>query len=139
MFSSLQNSSNYPGRSQQGCSLDVLYSSSYFQVLQSQYQSFCDCAKRINYQRYHRRFHGLLFFSSLGKSRYLSLFLLSVSFIKGSPGTVKFTIQHVLFFLLNLTRSGPLAKICLYVKIPEMLVRLIPQYRFWLRICHLFV
>ena len=47
--SSLQDSSQYSGRSQQCCSLDGLHSSSYFQILQSLYQSFGDCTKSTNY------------------------------------------------------------------------------------------
>ena len=40
--SSLQDSSQYSGRSQKYCSLDGLHYSSYFQVLQALYQSFGD-------------------------------------------------------------------------------------------------
>ena len=42
---SLQDSSQYSGRSQQCCSWDSLHSSSYFQVLQSLYQYFSNCTK----------------------------------------------------------------------------------------------
>ena len=50
--SSLQDSSQYSGWSQQWCSLDDLYSSSYFQVFRSLYQSFGDCTECINYNWY---------------------------------------------------------------------------------------
>ena len=46
--SSLQDPSQYPGRFEQFCRLNGLYSSSYFQVLQSLYQSFGDCTKSTN-------------------------------------------------------------------------------------------
>ena len=49
--SSLQDSSQYSGWSQYYSSLDVLRSSSYFQVLQSFYQSFGGCTKSTNYDR----------------------------------------------------------------------------------------
>ena len=54
-------------------------------------------------------FHS--FFNSLAKSRYLSLFSHSFSFIQWSTGTAKSTILPVLFFLLIIIRSGLLAEI----------------------------
>ena len=42
-------------------SLDGLHTSSYFQVLQSLYQSFGDCTKRTNYNWYQRHLLGPLF------------------------------------------------------------------------------
>ena len=60
--SSLHDSSKYSGRSQQCCSLDGLYSSSYFPVLQSLYQSFGACTKRINDNWYNCHFHVPHFF-----------------------------------------------------------------------------
>ena len=45
-------------------------------------------------------FHS--YFSSLARSRYSSLFSLPFSFTRCSAGTVKSTIQQVLFFLLSL-------------------------------------
>ena len=56
-------------------------------------------------------FHS--FFSSLARSRYLSFFSLSFSFIQWSAGTAKSTVLHVLFFffLLIIMRSGLLAGI----------------------------
>ena len=55
--SSLQVSSQYSGRSQQCQSLDGLHLSSYFQVLQSLYQSFGGCTERTNYNWYHCYLH----------------------------------------------------------------------------------
>ena len=52
--STLHDSSVYSSRSQQCCSLDSLYLSSYSQVLQSLYQSFGDCTKSTNYNWRHR-------------------------------------------------------------------------------------
>ena len=49
-------------------------------------------------------FHNL--FNSLAKSRYLSFFKNSFSFILWSAGTAKSTILQVLFFLLIIIRSG---------------------------------
>ena len=46
-------------------------------------------------------FHS--FFNSLAKSRYLSFFSLSFSFILWSAGTTKSTILQVFFFLLLIT------------------------------------
>ena len=56
-------------------------------------------------------FHS--FFSSLARSRYLSFFSHSFSFILGSGGTAKSTILQVLFFffLLIIIKSGLLAGI----------------------------
>ena len=54
-------------------------------------------------------FHS--FFNSLARSRYLSLFSYTFSFILWSTGTVKSTILQVLFFLLIIIRSGLLAEI----------------------------
>ena len=57
VFSSLLDSSQYSGQSQQCCSLDSLHLSHYFQVLQSLYQSFGDCIKSTNYNWYNSHFH----------------------------------------------------------------------------------
>ena len=86
--SSLQDSSQYSGRSQSCGSLDGLHLSSYFQVLYSLYQSFGDCSKRTNYKWYKRHFHVPQFFSKVG-SRYLSFFSLSFNFTLWSAGTEK--------------------------------------------------
>ena len=59
-------------------------------------------------------FHS--FFYSLARSRYLSLFSHSFSFILWSAGTAKSTILQVFFFsLLIIIRSGLLAEIRWYV------------------------
>ena len=54
-------------------------------------------------------FHS--FFNSLARSRYLSLFSHSFSFILWSAGTVKSIILQIFFFLLIIIRSGLLAEI----------------------------
>ena len=54
-------------------------------------------------------FHS--FFNSLARSRYLSLFSHSFSFLLRSVGTAKSTILQVLYFLLIIIRSGLLAEI----------------------------
>ena len=54
-------------------------------------------------------FHS--FFISLGRSRYLSFFSHSFSFILWSAGTAKWTILLILFFLLIIIRSSLLAEI----------------------------
>ena len=54
-------------------------------------------------------FHSL--FNSFARSRYLSFFLHSFSFILRSAGTAKSTILQVLLFLLIIIRSGLLAEI----------------------------
>ena len=52
-----------------------------------------------------------IFFNSLARSRYLSLFSHSFSFILWSAGTAKSTILQGLFFLLIIIRFGLLAEI----------------------------
>ena len=51
------------------------------------------------------------FFNSLTRSRYLSFFSISFSFILWSAWTAKSTILKILFFLLIIIRSGLLAEI----------------------------
>ena len=51
------------------------------------------------------------FFNSLARSRFLSFFSHSFSFILWSAGTAKSTILQILFFLLIIIRSGFLAEI----------------------------
>ena len=63
--SRLQDSSQYCGLSQKCRSWDGLHLSSYFQVLQSLYQTFVDCNELINYSWYDRHFDVPYFFSSL--------------------------------------------------------------------------
>ena len=52
-----------------------------------------------------------VFFNSLARSRYLSLFLFSFNFTLWSAWIAEFIIWHVLFFLLIITWSGRLAEI----------------------------
>ena len=58
-------------------------------------------------------FHS--FFSSWARSRYLSFFSHSFSFIQWSAGTAKSTILQVLFFLLIIIRSSLLAEIIIII------------------------
>ena len=97
--SSHQDSTSYSGRSQWNCSLDGLPSHSRFQVLQSLHQSFGDCAKRPNYNCYHRHFNIPYFFSFLARFKYLSLFSPSFSFNRSSAEARKSTIRQVLLLL----------------------------------------
>ena len=65
-------------------------------------------------------FHNL--FNSLARSRYLSFFSYSFSFILWSAGTAKSTILQVLFIffsLLIIIRSGRDLVIHVYVKVPS--------------------
>ena len=109
--SNLQDSSQYSNRSQQNCSLDGTHSSSYF--LQSQHQSLVilpsttittDITVTLMFHR---------FFSSLARSKFLFLFLLSSLVYREcqSPLIGSF------FFLLTISRSGHLAEIWWYVYI----------------------
>ena len=66
--------SKSPGLFSVFCSLDGLQSSSYFNVLQSLYQSFGDSTKSTNYNWYHRHFHIPQFFPC----NYLSFRVLSI-------------------------------------------------------------
>ena len=110
--SSLQDSFQNSSRSQQCCCSHGLHSSSYFQVLQSLYQSFGNSTKNTNYNWYNRHFHvPQFFFNSLARSMYLSLFSLSFDFTLWSGRTAKFTILQVLFFLLIVIRSDRLVEI----------------------------
>ena len=83
---------------------------------------------------------SIVFFSSLARSRYLSLFLLSFFFfILWSTWIAMFTIWQVLlvfffffFFYYHLIwSSGRDWESRLYLKIPEKFVRLILQDGFW--------
>ena len=62
-------------------------------------------------------FHS--FFNALARSRYLSLFSNSFSFILWSAGTAKSTILQIFFFLLVIIRSGLLTEIRWSVCIPK--------------------
>ena len=75
-----------------------LYSSFYFQVLQSLYQSFGDCTECTNYDWYHRQFHIPQFFSipKQGPNIYLSFRFFFFNFTKWSARTANSTIKWVL-------------------------------------------
>ena len=73
-------------------------------------------------------FHS--FFNSLARSRYLSLFSYSFSFILWSSGTAKSTILQILFFFFfvdycKIWSSGRDSVICLYIKVPQEFVCII--------------
>ena len=76
---------------------------------------FSYSSKRTNYNWYNCHQHVPLFFQFLARSRYLSFFSHSFSFILWSAGTAKSTILHILFFflllLLIIIRSGLLTEI----------------------------
>ena len=95
--SSLQDSSQYSGRSQYCSSLDGFHSSSYFKVLQSLYQSFGDCNKSTNFNWYNCHFHVRQFCQFPSK---IQVLILSFNFTRCSSGTAKSTVLQVLFFLL---------------------------------------
>ena len=103
--SSLQDSYQYSGCSQQCCNLDGLHSSSNFQIFQSLFYSplvnVLSAPHTIGIILTFR-FHS--FFNSLASSRYLSFFSLSFSFILWLESTI-------LFFLLIAIRCGVLAEI----------------------------
>ena len=96
--SSLQDSSQYWGRSKRFSSLDSHDSSHYFHVIQSLYQSSGYCIKSTNYYWYNRNFHVPQFFNYLARSRYLSLFALSFNLTLWSAGTANSTILQVVSF-----------------------------------------
>ena len=104
---SLQDPSQYSGRSQHFSSLDGLYSSSDFQFFQIHFQALEDRFKRANYNYITiiLMFHNFL--CSLVRSKYLSLLSLSLIF------TLWSTVLQVLYFLLIITRSDLLAGIWL--------------------------
>ena len=102
--SSLLASSLYSSRSQQCCSLDGLHSFSYFQVLQSLYQSFGDFTKSTNYNWYSR------FFNSLSRLRYLFFFIFFLFYSTVSRDSKVHNFASSLF--LNIViRSGRLDEI----------------------------
>ena len=76
-------------------------------------------------------FHS--FFSSLARSRYLSLFSFSFSFTQWSAGSAKSTIRQVLFIVdyHKVLLSSREQVICLYLKIPKKFVRLINCYYYY--------
>ena len=97
VYSNLQDSSRYSGRSRLCSSLDGHHSASYFQVLQPLYQSFGDCTKSYDYNWYNR--YSLFLFNSLARfTLFLSLAFFFNYFTQWSAGTAKSTIRQVVFF-----------------------------------------
>ena len=110
---SLRDSSRHSDRSQQCSSLDDLHSASYFQVLQSLYQSFSDYSKSTNRHWYNRHFHVSQFFLVLYHVEKSLIFVFFQFYCVVSPAS-KSTIQQVIFlflFLLIIIRSGCQAEI----------------------------
>ena len=70
----------------------------FFWVFHSLYQSFLTVTSEPNTNGMSIAYMFHRFFSSLARSRYLSLFLLSFSFTPWSAGTAKSTIRQVHFF-----------------------------------------
>ena len=107
--SSLQNYSQYYGRSQQCCCSVCLHLASYFQVIYSFYRTFGGCAKRTNDNRY---FHVPHFFQFPSKVQVLILHLVFFQFYSGvRPQFGK--------FLLIIIRSGRPSEISLAVCISK--------------------
>ena len=115
---SLQDSSQYSGRFQQCCNLDCLYSSSYFQVLQSLYKSFSNCTKSNNHDWYNRHFQVPQFF--LFPSKVQVLILLFVFFQFYSVVSLDSKIYNLassllsfffFFFFFIIIESGRLVEI----------------------------
>ena len=129
-----------------GCSLDSLHSSRYFQVLQSLYSAFDDCTKSTNYSWYDRHFHVPQFFQFPSKVQVLIVLFTFFQFysvisreskVHNSSGSLFF-----LFFLLIITRSGRLAEIRSSVCISKYQMSLCVSFSktdFGLCIYHLFV
>ena len=94
--SNLQDSSQYSGWSQQYCILDELNLSSNFQLFQLPFQmhQLQLVSSSPSY--------STAFFSSLARSKHLSLF----AFFDFHSGMAKSTIWQVLFFLFIITRSS---------------------------------
>ena len=87
---SLQDSSEYSGRSEQYFSLVGLYLSCYFQELHHPYQSFGDCTESTSYHRYHPHYHiGQFFFHFPGKVQVLIPLL---TFFRFYSGILEFAI-----------------------------------------------
>ena len=133
--SSLQDSSQYFGRSQQCYSLDSLHSSSYFQVLQPLYQSFGDCTKCTNYNWYHHHFHVPQFFLFPSKVKVLIFLFTSFQFYSMvSQDSKIYNFASSLFFfcwllpgLIIWLRSGDL----FLSHNPREFMCFILQDRFW--------
>ena len=96
--SSLQDSSQYSGHSQQCCHLDSLFPSTNFQVIQSSIILWLLCQKHQSQLAQSSLSCSTAFFNSLARSRYLSFFSHSFRFILWSAGTAKSTLLQFLFF-----------------------------------------
>ena len=109
MSSSVQDSSQYSGRSKQCCSLNgptrSLNSKSYSPFN----NAFVTVLKASIMISIIVTFIFYSFFNSLAKSRYLSFFSLSFNFILWSDGSAKSTILISFFFIT--IRAGLLAEI----------------------------
>ena len=71
-------------------SLDGLHSSSYFQAIQSLYQSFGDCTKSVIFNWYHSHFHVPQFFQFPNKVQVLILLLVFFQFYSVVSREIKF-------------------------------------------------
>ena len=110
--SSLQDSSQYSGRSQYCCSLNSLHPSRYFQVLQSLYQSFSNCTKSTNW--YNRQFHVPQYFQFPCKVEVLIplfTFFQFHSVVRRDSKAHNSASSLLLLLLLLIIRSGRLAEI----------------------------
>ena len=129
--SSLQDSSQYSGRSWQCCSLVSLP-----RLVISESSSPCTnpLVTILGAPITNGIIVTFMFHNSLARSRYSSFFSLSFSFTLWSAGTAKSTIRQVHFFYVDNHKiwvSGRDLVIRLYLKFPEEFVILIPQDRFW--------
>ena len=104
--SGLQDSSHYSGYSQQCCNLDGLDSSSDFQFFRLSFLALGNSSKCTIYNWYHRHLHVPKLFSSLAKSKYLSIFLSYFLFTRYSVGITKSTIRQILFLFFFLLSPG---------------------------------
>ena len=96
----------------------MLMSSYDFQILQTLFQAFRNRSNGTVYILCHRHFHVPQLFRLLASSMYFYIFFVSFSFLL-SGRMPKSTGWRVLFFLLIITMSGPLAKIVWFACISE--------------------
>ena len=122
VYSILQESSQYSGRSQPCCSLDCLHSSCVFFKSSSPSTNPLVTVPRASITIgiiVTFMFHS--FFNSLTRSRYLSFFSLSFNFTLWSAEIPMSTIRQVLFLVdyYKIWSSSRDLVICFYVKIRE--------------------
>ena len=79
----------------------IPHSSSYFQVLQSVYQSCGDCTTNTNYNRYRHQYMSHCFFSFHVIFWYLSFFSFSFNFTLRSAETAKSKILRKFYYFLD--------------------------------------